>query len=98
SQRSRAQETGMSYPFREKLTVVTDSGAQWIRCAQCSRTLCELGDNWKKDCTRRTFPPTHAGALMSQLVGCYLLEKLYCPSCGALLESELVETNAAAEK
>ena len=88
----------MNYPFREKLTVVTDAGGQWISCAHCSRNLCKLGDDWKMHCTRRTFPPTHAGALMSQLVGHYLLEKLYCPSCGALLESELVETNSAAEK
>jgi hypothetical protein len=85
----------MSYPFREKLAVVTDSGIQWIRCAHCSRTLCKLGDSWKMHCTRRTFSPMHAGALMSQLVDHYLFQKLYCPSCGALLESELVETNSA---
>jgi acetone carboxylase gamma subunit len=85
----------MNHPFREKLAVITDSGAQWIHCAQCSQSLCKLGDSWKKRCTRRTFPPTHAGPLMSQLVGHYLLEKLYCPSCGALLDSELVETDFA---
>jgi acetone carboxylase gamma subunit len=85
----------MNHPFREKLAVVANSGAQWIRCTQCSHSLCQLGDSWKKRCTRRTFPPTHAGPLMSQLVGHYLLEKLYCPSCGALLDSELVETDFA---
>ena len=85
----------MSYPFRENMEVVADSGAQWIRCGQCSRMLCKLEDSWKERCTRRTFPPTHAGPLLSQLVGHYLLEKLYCPSCGALLDSELVETNFA---
>ena len=85
----------MNYPFREKLAIITDCGAQWIRCGQCSRTLCKLGDDWKKHCSRRTFPPTYAGPLMSQLVDHYLFEKLYCPSCGALLDSELVETNFA---
>jgi hypothetical protein len=85
----------MTYPFRENMEVITDSSAQWIRCGKCSRMLCKLGESWKNRCTRRTFPPTHAGPLMSQLVGHYLLEKLYCPSCGALLDSELVETNFA---
>jgi hypothetical protein len=85
----------MTYPFRENMEVIMDSGAEWIRCGKCSRMLCKLGESWKKRCTRRTFPPTHAGPLMSQLVGHYLLEKLYCPSCGALLDSELVETNFA---
>ena len=85
----------MSYPFRENMEVITDSGAEWIRCDKCSRMLCKLAESWKKRCARRTFPPTHAGPLMSQLVGHYLLEKLYCPSCGALLDSELVETDFA---
>ena len=83
----------MSHPFRENLEVIVDSGAEWIRCGKCSRMLCKQGDNWKKECARRTFPPTHAGPLMGQLAGHYLLEKLYCPSCGALLDSELVETD-----
>ena len=83
----------MSYPFRENMEVITDSGAEWICCDKCSRMLCKLGESWKKG--RRTFPPTHAGPLLSQLVGHYLLEKLYCPSCGALLDSELVETDFA---
>jgi hypothetical protein len=85
----------MTHPFRENMEVVTDSGAEWIRCGKCSRMLCKLGDSWKKGCTRRIFPPTQAGPLLSQLVGHYLLEKLYCPSCGALLDSELVETDFA---
>ena len=85
----------MSYPFRENMEVVTDSGAEWIRCGKCSRMLCKLGESWKERCTRRIFPPTQAGPLLSQLVGHYLLEKLYCPSCDALLDSELVETDFA---
>jgi uncharacterized protein (DUF3820 family) len=85
----------MNNPFRENMEVITDSGAEWIRCGKCSRMLCKLGESWKNWCTRRIFPPTQAGPLLSQLVGHYLLEKLYCPSCGALLDSELVETDFA---
>jgi hypothetical protein len=81
----------VSYPYRENLEVINDSAASWIRCRECSRTLCRLGEDWKNACRSRTFPPTHAGPLMSVLVGQYLLEKIYCPSCGALLDSEMVE-------
>jgi hypothetical protein len=41
------------------------------------------------------FPPVRAGALMNDLVGHYLLEKLYCPSCGVLLDSNLLEVSNA---
>lgn len=41
------------------------------------------------------FPPIHAGALMTDLEGFYLLEKLYCPSCGVLLDSDLLEVSNA---
>lgn len=81
----------MSYPFRENLEVVTDSAGKWIHCRRCSHVFCRLGEDWKKKCKRRTFPPTKAGAFMDNLIGTYLLEKLYCPSCGVLLDSDMVE-------
>ena len=81
----------MSYPYRENLEVLGDSSDKTIRCSRCSRILCRLGEDWKKTCTRRIFPPVHAGALMTDLEGYYLLEKLYCPSCGVLLDSNLLE-------
>ena len=81
----------MSYPLRENLEVYSDGGGQWIRCTCCSQVLCQLGEDWRKGCRRKSFPPTNAGALMSILVGHYLLEKLYCPSCGTLLESDMVK-------
>ena len=39
---------------------------------------------------RRAFPPTEAGPLMGDLHGRYLLEKLYCSSCRALLKAHMV--------
>jgi hypothetical protein len=81
----------MSYPYRENLEVLDDPPDKMIRCSRCSRILCRLGEDWKKTCTRRIFPPVHAGSLMADLVGHYLFEKLYCPSCGVLLDSNLLE-------
>ena len=83
----------MSYPYRENLEVLGNFSDKMIRCSRCSQVLCRLGEDWKKNCTRRIFPPVHAGALMTDLVGHYLLEKLYCPSCAVLLDSNLVEVS-----
>lgn len=85
----------MNYPFRENLEVFGDPSGQCIRCSRCSDVLCRLGEDWKNACTRRIFPPVRAGALMTDLVGYYLLEKLYCPSCGVLLDSNLLEVSNA---
>ncbi len=81
----------MSYPFRENLEVVSESGGKMIRCARCSHPFCQLGEDWENGCKRRTFPPAKAGPLTNELVGHYVLEKLYCPSCGVLLNSDMVE-------
>lgn len=81
----------MSHPLRENLEVHTESGGNWIRCTRCRHVLCPLGEDWRGAAQRRTFPPTKAGPLMRELLGRYLLEKLYCPSCDALLNSEMVE-------
>ena len=85
----------MSHPFRENLEVVTAGVQKRIRCSRCFHVFCQFGEDWQKHCKKRTFPPVKAGPLMSDLEGSYLLEKFYCPSCGALLESELVEQSAA---
>jgi hypothetical protein len=81
----------MNYPFRENLEVYTDSSGQWIRCTRCLHLICRLGEDWKRSCKRRTFPPTKVGLLMNILEGHYLLEKVYCPGCGALFDSDMVE-------
>ena len=38
------------------------------------------------------FTPTEAGPLMKELVGHFVLQQFYCPSCGALLDTALEET------
>ncbi|OGP27217.1 MAG: hypothetical protein A2038_04695 [Deltaproteobacteria bacterium GWA2_57_13] len=81
----------MNYPLREHLQAYTDSTGSWIRCTKCLHVLCPLGEDWKRSCKKGLFPPTKAGPLMSVLLGRYLLQKLYCPSCGTLFDSAMVE-------
>ncbi len=88
----------MSHPFRENLEVYTSADGMWIRCTRCLHVLCQAEDDWRKICRVGVFPPTKAGQLMSDLVDQFLLEQLYCPSCGALLSIDLVEKTKDAGK
>ncbi len=81
----------MNYPLRENLEVYADAGGQWVRCVRCLRMLCRADEDWRRACRIRLLPPTHAGPLMSELLDQFLLEQLYCPSCGVLLNTDLVE-------
>ena len=81
----------MSHPFRENLEVRTESDESWIGCTRCGHRICRIESDWKEACSTRTFPPTKAGPLMGVLVGRYVLVQRYCPSCGTLLDADLVE-------
>jgi hypothetical protein len=77
----------MNHPLRQNLEVY----AGQIRCTQCHRVLCPSGANWRQACLRRLAPPTKAGPLLKELAGRFVLEQLYCPGCGALFNTDLVE-------
>ena len=81
----------MNHPLRENLEVYADQASELIRCTQCLRVLCRANENWRDSCARRLSPPTQAGPLLKELVGHFLLEQLYCPGCGALFNTALVE-------
>ena len=81
----------MNYPFRENLEVERRADGDWIRCARCTHALSRFAEDWRTACRRRLFQPTQAGPLMKILEGRYLLEKLYCPSCGVLINAQMVE-------
>jgi hypothetical protein len=81
----------ISYPFRENLEVNGGADGDWIRCSRCAHTLSRLNEDWRMACKRRLYAPTRAGPLTNVLDGQYLFEKLYCPSCGVLLNSDMVE-------
>jgi hypothetical protein len=82
----------ISHPLWENLELYTGGqGSGVIRCTRCNHILCPAGSDWRQAAERRLLPPTKAGPLMRDLVGRYALEQLLCPSCGALLNTDLVE-------
>ena len=87
----QVDEATMNHPLRENLEVFSDPSGEWIRCTRCSHIFCHTGEDWKKASRVRLLPPTAAGPLMKELVGHFLLEQLYCPTCGALLNTDVVE-------
>jgi hypothetical protein len=81
----------MNHPLRENLEIYSDQEKEWVRCTKCRRVLCRANENWREFSARRLSPPTDAGTLLKDLMGQFLLEQLYCPGCGALFNTELVE-------
>jgi ribosomal protein S27E len=81
----------MKHPLRENLEVYSDASNAWIRCTRCGHVLCQSTENWREFSGRRLSPPTDAGTLLKDLTGQFLLEQLYCPGCGALFNTDLVE-------
>ena len=80
----------MNHPLRENLEVLSEGQGIWIRCTKCFHVLCRMGEDWKRVCKSSLFPPTKAVPLIGDLAEGYLIEQLYCPSCAALLNTELV--------
>lgn len=84
----------MNHPLRENIEVYSGSGGDWIRCERCGHRLCSAQDNWREFCVRRTFSPIKAGPLMTDLIGHYVFEKLYCPGCKTLFDADMVRVKA----
>lgn len=82
---------GTRQPLRENLEVCKDKDGDRVRCIKCLYILCRVGEDWKKACGLRHLIPTKAGPLMKELKGSFLLEQLFCPSCGILLDTQVVE-------
>jgi len=83
----------MNHPLREHLEIYAGDDGEWIRCSRCQHIHCRADQDWRKFCKTRLQPPTKAGQLMDTLTGQYLLRQIYCPSCGVLLDTDLVEEN-----
>jgi hypothetical protein len=81
----------MNHPLRENLEIYASDDGEWIRCSRCQRIHCRADQDWRKVCKTQLLPPTKAGQLMDTLAGQYLLRQTYCPSCGVLLDTDLVE-------
>ena len=81
------------HPLRENLEVATHAGVAWVRCSKCEHLLSPAEQDWTEACNRKLLPPTKAGESMKALEGHFVLEQLYCPSCAALFETEVVEVH-----
>jgi hypothetical protein len=82
----------MKYLIGESLEVV--DGPQGKRSVQCTRCGGDLGASpavWHQAAKVRILPAQAASPLMAILESQYRLKQLLCPSCGALLHTELVE-------
>lgn len=87
----------MSYPLRENLELYTGSEGAQIRCVRCRHVFCRAGEDWKQASRVRLLPPTAAGPLMSEASGKYVLQQITCPSCGVLLDTDLIEEKKEAQ-
>jgi nicotinamidase-related amidase len=81
----------MSYLLRENLELFTGTEGAEIRCDRCHHVFCRAGENWKQASSIRRLPPTAAGPLMAEASGKYVLQQNTCPSCGVLLDTDLIE-------
>jgi hypothetical protein len=85
----------MKHPLQENLEVSTGFAGSDVCCTQCSHVYCREGEDWRKAAMIRTFPATKVGPLMHDFVEKLRLEQLFCPSCGVLLESRMIEKQIA---
>ena len=81
----------MKHPLRENLEVFTGIAGSDVRCTLCSHVFCREGADWREAAAIRTFPATKVSPLMREFAERLLLDQLFCPSCGVLLESRMVE-------
>jgi acetone carboxylase gamma subunit len=81
----------MKHPLQENLEVFTGAASSYVRCTQCLHVFCREGEDWRKAAAIRSFPATKVSPLMREFAGRLLLEQLFCPSCGVLLESNMIE-------
>ena len=94
----RTLNVTMSYLLRENLELFTGSQGAEIRCAKCQHVFCRAGEDWKPASRVRLLPPIAAGPLMSEASGKYVLQQSACPSCGVLLDTDLIEEKKDAKE
>ncbi len=78
-------------PLREHLEIVVQKGKPWVRCTRCSHILCPAQEEWKQACAVKRLRPVAAGALLNILPRTFAAVQRYCPSCGVLLDTSLVD-------
>lgn len=81
----------MNHPLREYLEVVGADGVESIRCTKCQFQYCRVEQDWREYCKVRLLSPVSAGSLMAILEEGYRMRQFFCPSCGALVDTDFVE-------
>ncbi len=81
----------MSHPLRENLEVVYADGFESICCSNCQFQYCRAEQDWREFCKVRLLSPASAGSLMAILDEGHRMRQFYCPSCGALVDTDFVE-------
>ena len=84
----------MNRLLRENLEIVTEDGAEWVRCSRCRHRHCRADEDWRQSCKVRLLSPTQAGPLMEELTEGYRLRQICCLSCGVLLDTDIIEVDA----
>jgi acetone carboxylase gamma subunit len=81
----------MNRLLRKGLQIVAHPDGEQIHCSACSHTYGPPQEDWRKKAKRRLLPPTAAGPYREELLGRFSLQQYTCPSCGMLLETEMVD-------
>ena len=85
----------MSHPLRENLETIEINGSESIRCVKCQFHYCRADQVWRDFCKVRVMAPASAGSLMAILNDAHRMRQFYCPSCGALVDTDFVEKKQA---
>lgn len=76
------------YGLGAGLSVVSAENGYYVQCDCCDTVIAPNDENWKSYSSVAERPATHVGSHTSAPDG-YVLREFYCPSCGALLDTEL---------
>ncbi|HZT08772.1 MAG TPA: hydantoinase B/oxoprolinase family protein [Chloroflexota bacterium] len=85
-----------SHPLREHLEVWDGPSGSWVRCDGCGHLFGPVDEDWTDSASRSRRDPTMAGPRMASLTGQYLVEQLTCPSCGVLLNTDVIDLERGA--
>ena len=83
----------MSAPFSGSLRIGGGDGGSSIACNRCGETLSAAGEPWKPAAKLRERPMDGAGGGAYASADHVVLRQFFCPSCGALLDTETAMTD-----
>ena len=79
----------MSGFTNENLELWTDKVEAYVRCATCHQVLSAADQDWREACRIHLVTP-QLEPLVAALLESYSYRERCCPSCGTLLETDLL--------